>query len=172
MSQHRPDELSRRRSVTHARSSPHLQGLTLEQLRDYRRRLIAEEDRISYWRRVTHARIDVLEAQSHSQGVLGFADLVRALGDTGTGRSRRALARFRPSGPLPELPQLADMWTEQVDPHDGDALADALDRLRSAEQQLTAYRHALHERLDEATAELIVRYRRDPAIALTALPGS
>ena len=83
-------ELSRRRSITNPVASPHLERLQLAELRGYRAQLIAEEDRISYWRRVTHARIDVLEAQSHTAGTLGFDDLVRALGDTGTGRTRHA----------------------------------------------------------------------------------
>jgi hypothetical protein len=48
-------------------------------------------------------------------------------------------------------------------------VADALRRLRVAEKQLTDYRHALHVRLDDATRELIRRYREDPASALVAL---
>ncbi len=52
---------------------------------------------------------------------------------------------------------------------DAEAVADALERLRTAEQQLTDYRKALHSRLDQATKELIERYRQDPASALVAL---
>ena len=63
---------------------------------------------------------------------------------------------------------LADMWVTELDPEDTAAVAAAIARLRSAEEQLTEYRRALHERLDEATAELIARYRRDPASALVA----
>ena len=40
----------------------------------------------------------------------------------------------------------------------------------AAEEKLTAYRKALFERIDEATAELITRYKEDPAAALSALP--
>ena len=54
------------------------------------------------------------------------------------------------------------MWVTELDPEDTEAVAAAIARLRSAEEQLTDYRRALHERLDEATAELIARYRRDP----------
>lgn len=171
MSQHKqPDSLSRRRSITNPVSSPHLAGLGLGELRAYRAQLVAEEDRVSYWRRVTHARLDILQAQSHTSGTLGFEDLVRALGDTGSGRTRHALTVIRPTGPLPELPVLEEMWASQVDPHDEEAVRDALERLQAAERQLTDYRRALHERIDEATSELIVRYRADPAIALVALP--
>jgi hypothetical protein len=76
----------------------------------------------------------------------------------------------RASDALPDLPELDDMWATEVDPHDADQVADAVRRLRDAEAQLTDYRRALHERIDEATAELIVRYRENPAGALIALP--
>jgi hypothetical protein len=168
----RADDGTRRPSITAATPSPHLSGLSLEELRVYRRGLTAEEDRTSYWRRVVHARKDVLEAESRAAGTLSFEDLVRALGDTGTGRRRKALLRLRDAEPMPELPVLAEMWVSEVDPHDEAAVADALERLTTAEQQLTTYRRALHERIDEATAELIVRYRADPSLALAALPGS
>ena len=58
----------------------------------------------------------------------------------------------------------------EVDPHDPAAVAEALDAAARRRGQLTDYRRALHERIDEATAELIVRYRENPASALTALP--
>lgn len=162
--------VTRRRTVSDAVASPHLRGLDLPALRAYRSDLTAEEDKISYWRRLAHARIDLLEAEASSHGVLSFTDLVRVLGDTGTGRARGALATVRSSEPLPELPVLGEMWAVEVDPHDPAAVQDALARMREAERQLTLYRRALHERINEATAELIVRYRRDPASALAALP--
>jgi hypothetical protein len=162
---------SRRRTITAPEPSPHLADLTLQELRAYRERLNLEEEKASYWRRLVHARMDVLEAESHTEGVLGIEDLVRVLGETGSGQTRHALLRVRPADPLPDLPVLSDMWVTDVDPHDAAAVGEALDRLRAAEQQLTAYRHALHERIDEATGELIVRYRADPASALIALPA-
>jgi hypothetical protein len=95
---------------------------------------------------------------------------VRVLGDTGTGRSRRALVRVRAAEPLPDLPVLTEMWGTEVDPHDPSQVADALERLRAAEAKLTAYRRALHARLDEATRELILRYRENPLAALSVIP--
>lgn len=160
----------RRRTITDAVPSPHLAGLSLEGLRAYRQRLTDEEDRVSYWRRLAHARIDILEAESHTEGSLSMDDLVRVLGDTGAGVGRNALVRLRSGEPLPDLPVLSEMWQSEVDPHDQEAVADAIERLRVAERQLTTYRHVLHERIDEATGELISRYRDDPASALIALP--
>jgi hypothetical protein len=60
------------------------------------------------------------------------------------------------------------MWVTELDPNDTAAVAGAISRLREAEVQLTDYRRALHERLDEATAELIARYRANPVDALVA----
>ncbi len=142
--------------------------LTLDELRLYRRRLTDEEEKISYWRRLVHARIDVLEAEAHHERPLRLDELVRVLGDTGTGRTRNALVRVRTSEDLPELPALTEMWVTELDPHDTAEVAEATRRLRAAERQLTDYRRALHERLDEATSELIARYRENPASALVA----
>jgi hypothetical protein len=164
------DADSRRRSVVPTVPSEELAGLDLDQLRGYRRELEAEEDRVSYWRRLVHARIDVLEAESGTGSPLSIEDLVRVLGDTGSGRSRHALIGFRAADPLPDLPVLSEMWVTEVDPHDAAQVEDALVRLRTAEKQLTTYRHALHERIDEATRELILRYRQNPLAALAVIP--
>jgi len=148
--------------------SPHLEGLSLAELRSYRERLRAEEERTSYWRRLVHARIDLLEATGTTDGSLSLADLVRVLGDTGTGQTRHALHRVRAADPLPDLPALDEVW---IAPTDEAGRADAVRRLQDAEVQLTGYRSALHQRIDEATAELIVRYRQDPTRALAVLAG-
>ena len=100
-----------------------------------------------------------------------MAELIQVLGDTGTGKTRTALVAIRPADPLPEVPVLAEMWLTEIDPHDTDAISDAMDRLRVAEVELTGYRKALHQRIDEATGDLIGRYRQDPSLALSALPG-
>jgi hypothetical protein len=160
----------RRRTVTGAVPSEELAALDLPGLRDYRHRLEAEEDRASYWRRLVHARLDLLAAESKADHPLSLADLVRVLGDTGTGHSRQALVAVHAADPLPELPELARMWATDVDPHDPDQVEDAVTRLTEAEAQLTDYRRALHQRIDDATGELIQRYRADPAAALAAIP--
>jgi hypothetical protein len=164
------DEPRRPRKLSQAVASPHLAGMSLEELRAYRRSLQDEEDRVSYWRRLVHARLDMLEARSQADGSLTLEQLIRVLGDTGTGASRTALSRIRPEEPLPDLPQSAQMWVTEVDPHDPESLAEATARLREAEVQLTEYRKALFDRLDEATADLINRYKQDPTTALSALP--
>ena len=147
-----------------------LASLELPALRDYRQRLEAEEDRVSYWRRVVHARLDLLAAESASDHALTLPHLIRVLGDTGTGRTRQALVSVRAAEPLPELPELTEMWATDIDPQDGQQVADAVERLTRAERQLTDYRRALHARIDEATGELISRYRENPLAALSIIP--
>ena len=159
----------RRRAISDAVPSPHLSDLSLTELRAYRNQLTQEEDKVSYWRRLAHARMDVLDAEAHTDGSLSIEDLVRVLGDTGSGQTRTALVNASAAEPLPELPALEEMWVTEVDPHDPEQVAEALDRLRAAEHQLTEYRQALHERIDEATGELISRYREEPTRALGVL---
>lgn len=142
--------------------------LTLDELRAYRRHLSLEEERVSYWRRLLHARIDVLEAQAHQERELTVEELVRVLGDTGTGQGRMALVSVAAAEPLPDLPVLEEIWVTDVDAEDRAAVAEAVGRLRTAEQQLTDYRRALHRMLDDATEELINRYHAHPASALVA----
>jgi hypothetical protein len=147
-----------------------LAGMELQALRAYRRDLQQEEDRVSYWRRLVHARLDLLAAGSNTGGSLTLPQLIKVLGDTGTGASRTALSSIQPADPLPDLPESEWMWVTEIDHHDPAAVAEATARLRAAEEKLTNYRKALFERIDEATAELIVRYREDPAAALSVLP--
>ena len=117
MTAHAASGQPRRGSVISTVPSEELAALDLPQLRDYRHRLEAEEDKVSYWRRLVHARIDVLEAQSGHGGTL-------AHGRPGP-RARRHGVRARaggrwsaskPADPLPELPELDEMWGTDVDP--------------------------------------------------------
>ncbi len=149
-----------------AADAPRLADLDLPRLRAYRQRLRDEEDRASYWRRVVHARLDLLEAGGLTSGAISLEDLVRVLGDTGTGASRGVLLRVEAADALPDLPDLAEVWTTPGTPEE---TVEATARLRSAERQLTSYRSALFARLDETTAALIERYRARPSAALAVM---
>jgi hypothetical protein len=163
---------SRRPSVRAAEASPELSSLGLAELRTYRAALTAEEERVSYWRRLLQGRVDLLEARAASGDPVTLIDLVRVLGDTGSGRSRRALMLVQSPEELPDLPDLQELtrlWA--ADPHEADEVADLVERLHGWEKVLSDYRRALHERIDAATGELIVRYRADPAAALALIPA-
>jgi hypothetical protein len=161
----------RRPPVKSAGPAPELSQLGLAQLRDYRAALSAEEDKVSYWRRLLQGRVDLLEAQASSEDTLSLADLVAVLGDTGSGRTRRALMRVPAPVQLPDIPdldELCHLWL--ADPQGVDEVADVIDRLHAKEKRLSEYRSGLHQRIDTATGELLMRYRADPRAALALLP--
>lgn len=142
--------------------------LTLEALRDYRKALTAEESNVSYWRRIIQARLDLVRAGS---SVTYGENLKPVLTDERVGAGRRALVEILPVDDIPPLPDLASLWDRYVDPTDEAATAALADDLFAAEQQLSEYRRALHQRLSAATAELIARYRDEPTLCLSALPS-
>lgn len=146
-----------------ARRAPELASLTLDELRAYRQELLTEESRVSYWRRILHARLD-LSGDTASDGMRNVLSQHHS--------DSRRLARL-PSGypqdEAPPLPDLTVLWaTETEAVHGTDS--DMVSRLSAAEHQLSAYRRGLHRRLDAATGELIARYRDEPMLALGALP--
>lgn len=164
-----PQPTARRRPAGAGRSRPEparvpeLAHLTLDGLRAYRGDLMAEETRVSYWRRIMQARLDAaIRDDDHAA--------LRRLGSvhaTHQVHSRRiAMHPVQPPDGAPPLPDLAVLWDSPVEGADEQMIA----RLTRAEQELSSYRRSLHQRIDTATAELIARYREDPSLALSALP--
>ena len=143
--------------------------LGLEALRDYRSALQTEESRVSYWRRIIQARLDGVR-QGSGAAPSDDAHLRPVLEDGRVRRGRTALVQVLQSDDIPPLPSLAELWDRRVAPSDvpGNARLEA--DLSDAEEQLSAYRSALHRRLAGATGELIARYREQPALCLVALP--
>jgi anti-sigma-K factor RsiG len=143
--------------------------LPLEKLRAYRAALGEEENRVSYWRRILHARIDIIHAGTAVQPA--DVDSLRAVLARSSGVSTRtALLSIVPADKLPSLPDLSNLWDRDPIPGD-DAGTDALaTELARVERQLSAYRTALHERIGAATVELIARYREEPTLCLSVLP--
>lgn len=146
--------------------TPEHAHLTLDQLREYRKALTAEESRVSYWRRILQARLDLLVS-----GTDAAADHLRpVLTDERVGAGRRALVEVTPVDDIPPLPDIAGLWDRVVDTSDTEAVEDLTADLRDAEGQLSEYRSVVHRRLAAATSELIARYRDEPTLCLTALP--
>ncbi len=161
-------------STTHPRSSRpgrplprravELAHLSLDELRDYRGQLVTEETRVSYWRRILQARLDlVLDTGDHR----AMARLRNVLNEHASSSHRLALLPLQAADDSPPLPDLAALWQTPVDQ---DADDDLVARLTHAEIALSTYRTSLHQRLDAATGELISRYRDEPGLALAALP--
>ncbi len=145
-----------------------LAGLDLDQLRRHRGRLTAEDDRIAYWRCLTAARVADLVAESYPRDGLRLDQLVRALGATASGQGRRGIERVVAGHRLPELPTLCAAWT--ADPESSPRRT-SLRLLGVAQKSLSAYEAALQDLMEDATRELILRYREDPTAALDAMPG-
>lgn len=149
--------------------SPELAHVSLTALRAYREELTTEENRVSYWRRLVQARIDVLVSRPGIRADLGR--LQDVLTDAHRGSRRQALVAVAPSEDVPPLPDLAGLWTADPDPSDEPARDALVARLSAAERELSAYRSALHRRIDRATADLIARYHENPTSCLVALPS-
>lgn len=144
--------------------------LSIDALREYRRALSEEEHRVSYWRRILQARLDLVVNGTTSTGV-DHQRLTPLLTTERVGAGRRALASvFHGDGGIPPLPLLEELWQRQVGTDDEAGRTAFGDDLRCAEQELSAYRAALHDRIGQATGELIARYRDSPELCLTALP--
>jgi hypothetical protein len=149
--------------------SPDFAHLSLDGLRQYRAALSSEESRVSYWRRIIQARLDMVRA-TDSGNAATVEDLRDVFAEERLGGARTALITIVPVDDMPPLPDLAAVWAREPvagDPqHNGALMHD----LTKAESQLSAYRAALHRRLASATAELIARYREHPDLCLSALP--
>jgi hypothetical protein len=144
--------------------------LDLEGLRSYRTALSGEEGRVSYWRRIMQARLDVVRATvSGTQAVDNLRDV---LADVRVTSSRQALVEMVGDieGELIELPDLSSLWSREVNVQDPVASQALILALEEAEGQLSDYRTALHKRITAATTELIARYREEPTLCLVALP--
>jgi len=150
--------------------SPDFAHLSLDGLRAYRRALTAEEGRVSYWRRIIQARLDLVRAAEAGTGTT-VDNLRGVFAEARVDSGRKALITVVPDEDIPPLPDLAEIWARE--PRVGAiehnrALAHDL---MKAEAQLSAYRTALHKRLSAATGELIARYREQPDLCLSALPS-
>jgi hypothetical protein len=142
--------------------------LTIEGLRVYRTALAEEENRVSYWRRIIQARLDVVRAGE--SGSLRVGNLRNVLAEARIDSPRRGLITIVAIEDIPPLPDLATLWDREPiidDPDHNETLARDL---AGAEIQLSAYRAALHRRISASTDELIARYRENPGLCLAALP--
>jgi hypothetical protein len=144
--------------------------LSLDGLRQYRATVSSEESRVSYWRRIIQARLDVVRSTGTGAST-SLDDLRNMFTEHRAASSRNALITIVPVDDMPPLPDLGAVWAREPIPGDDAHNADLIRELTKAEAQLSAYRTALHRRLATATAELIARYREEPDLCLTALPS-
>lgn len=147
-----------------------LSEATLEDLRKRRSTTEDVETQISYYRRLIHGRMDLLNFEVRRRGGEEERTLLEALPEilasgmilgpepnlkhietmpplpTSTGR--RLIDKIMEDGVLTQLPELTD-----------EDLAEALDRLEEVETELSTQRKQLHGVIDSLQGEIIARYR-------------
>jgi hypothetical protein len=147
-----------------------LSDVSLEELRERRESAEDVEAQISYYRRLLHGRLDLLDFELRRRNGQEERTLIEALPEilaagmtfgsepslrhietmppipTTTGR--RLIDRIMDDGILTQLPELTE-----------EELTEAIDRLGEVEQELSAQRRQLHTVIDALQDEIIARYR-------------
>ena len=121
--------------------------LSIEDLRAYRQALAEEENRVSYWRRIIQARLDVVRAGE--AGAVRVDNLRNVLAEARVNSGRRVLITVLPVEDIPPLPDLAKLWEREPkleDPNHNEALA------RDLAGAETAYTEVLTRKPDHAEA--------------------
>jgi hypothetical protein len=165
----RAERLRVRASAPAPQRVPRFEHLSLQALRELRQVVTDEEQRAAYWRRIIQARLAVVRARRPPPPPV--ADLRGVLIDA-RGSPARMAALAWSADVLVHLPDLAEVWSRAVDYSDDVATTVLESELSDAEDRLTAYRLELHGRIDALTAEVIVRYREAPNLALDLLTPS
>lgn len=146
---------------------PSLRDLSLDDLRQLRHHLTDEEGRVSYWRRLFQARLDMITGADRAE----TGDLQKVLKDACDAPRRWQALGLHPADIDTSMPEARELWSRVVDLNDQrqrEAYAEVLQQMEAA---LSRNRRALHTQIDAVTQELIERYRANPALALTALPA-
>ena len=129
---------------------------TLHDLRLERHALRAEQARVSRWRRVVRARIDLAVAQAAPPGPLG-----------------EQVALSRTAGPRSAVPHPVELWTT-LGAHPTEV--GALPGLRDLDDRLRRYEDEVGRAIDRATSALVARVAADPMAPLreraSARPGT
>jgi len=144
--------------------------VSLDELRERRESAEDVETQISYYRRLLHGRVDLLNFELRRRSGREQRTLIEALPEilasgmtlgnepnlrhletmppmpTTTGR--RLIDRIMDDGILTQLPELST-----------DELSEAIDRLQEVEAQLSVQRRQLHTVIDALQDEIISRYR-------------
>ncbi|TDI36813.1 MAG: hypothetical protein E2O99_03095 [Acidobacteria bacterium] len=157
-----------------------LSGLELKELRQRRHTAEDVESQISYYRRLLHGRMDLLNFELRRRGGEEERTLLEALPEilasgmvfgeepnlkrieimppipSKTGR--RLIDKIMDDGVLTQLPDLSD-----------DEIREALDRLHEVETEMSNQRKQLHSAIDTLQNEIVDRYRSEQGEA--TVPG-
>jgi len=167
------DVTEHRRRIDIVLEPEYLEGLTDLDLDEVRRRRDTATDveaQISYYRRLLHGRMDLLDFEQRRRRGEDERSILEALpeilakgmilGSEPTLKhietmpplpsvtGRRLIDRIMDDGVLASLPELSD-----------DEVKEAMERLREVETQLSGQRRQLHQVIDTLQDEMISRYR-------------
>jgi len=163
----------KRRRIDIVLEPEYLEGLGDLELNEVRRRRDTAEDveaQISYYRRLLHGRMDLIDFEMRRRSGVEERTILEALpeilangmilGSEPTLRhietmpplpsntGRRLIDKIMDDGVLTSLPELTE-----------EELSEAIDRLREVETQLSGQRRRLHEVIDRLQDEMVSRYR-------------
>lgn len=163
----------KRRRIDQVLEPEYVEGLADLELNEVRRRRDTAEDveaQISYYRRLLHGRMDLLDFEMRRRSGEEERSILEALPEilangmilgsepnlkhietmpplpTTTGR--RLIDKIMDDGVLASLPELTD-----------EELREAIERLREVETQLSGQRRRLHQVIDILQDEMVSRYR-------------
>lgn len=133
-------------------------------LRAVRKALREEERQVSYWRRLVQGHLDL--ARAALAGDRPSAERLassRAARERAQGRRSPAFTRLEGGGRDRRVASLAGLWNTPIPWDDPEELRQVERSLVAIEAELSSDRRDLHERIDACTAELVGRYRDNPA---------
>lgn len=145
--------------------------LPLDELRALRAQLLAEEDAVSYVRRLVQARLELVDAELDRRrtaaGEVTTASLPSILGNRITGGAARPPRPAVDASSHPLAVAFDDLCAHlgAAEPAalSDDQLATLRDELGRFERERSSERQALFSRLDALSAELVHRYREGEA---------
>ena len=148
-----------------------LEDVDLEELRERRQLLDVLDTELSYYRRILHGRIDLLDFELRRRAGTESRSLIEALpeilADPPSGKTSNPLDRELPVEP-PEMAGegrraidhvLGDDFLARLPTLDDAELASIRDSLAATEQTVSDQRRAVHDAHDLITGELTRRYR-------------
>lgn len=167
------DVSDKRRRIDQVLEPAYVESLDELELNEVRRRRDTAEDveaQISYYRRLLHGRMDLIDFELRRRSGKEERSILEALPEilasgmilgseptfrhietmpplpTTTGR--RLIDKIMDDGVLTSLPELSE-----------EELGEAIDRLREVETELSGQRRRLHEVIDKLQDEIVSRYR-------------
>ncbi len=160
-------------------SANDLTSMPLPDLRAERDSLRAEEDAVSFVRRLAQGRVDLVAAvRAHrdSGGSSSVAEIIRSgvgpAPSTGSSRPPRGTEVAADHPLVDEFDRLCDsLGFDDMAELDDAALARLADGLAAFEARLSTRRRELFDRIDALTGELVRRYRDGDATVDSLLQG-